>query len=208
MEALRAVLKRLGWPVDVLSDSQINDELFRRWFRMATNIEQPALLSGSASAVGVVAATARLGNLDALCWVESTEELAADDPCFDHPDLLQTFLADKWDPPEFDSVERRSCPRTQASEYVEFFDQSAARRSSGWLVDVSDEGAAFIVEFGDVPAVGAEVAVTLRLQTGVVEEPRLVRVVRTECLTENLALVCGQAAELWNAADDAVDDRV
>ena len=53
METTRKILRRLGWPINEMSDRQITRELYRRWFgSKPEDMSEPAPLS-VASAGGI-----------------------------------------------------------------------------------------------------------------------------------------------------------
>ncbi len=195
MERLRATLQRLGWPTESLSDDEIARELYRRWFACCRDYPEPQHTISLAAANGILARMANDGNLDALCW--STEEGAA--PA-DDLTVGEVFPFERkggrdrsgGGPPHPD---RRKSPRTPASDFIDFVLPPSSDGSSGWLVDVSAEGIAFIAETKDTPAVGARIIPTIRKRGGRTAELGSATIVRTELLTEFLSLVCAQLEE-------------
>lgn len=192
---LRRALHRLGWPIDSLSDHDIARELSRRWFASGTGHPQLEDGCGVAAANGIFVSMAREGNLDALCWSGADDAALLGDftvgeasapgkgGCRDHP-LDACHQAD-----------RRSSLRVPADDLVEFGPPSLSDGASGWLVDASPKGIAFMAETGDVPAVGTRIFSTIRGRGGDTAEFGPATVVRTELLNETLSLVCVQLEE-------------
>ncbi len=195
MEWFRRALYRLGWPIDSLSDEDIVRELSSRWF--ASNAYYPQSEDGCsiAAASGMFVGMAREGNLDALCWSEEDDATLLDDFTVGEASALgkrgfRECLQDDCPKPD-----RRSSPRVPVDDLVEFVPPSPSDSASGWLVDVSAKGIAFMAETGDVPAVGTSILSTIRRRDGETEEFGPATVVRTELVNETLSLVCVQITE-------------
>ena len=190
MNQLREKLQRLGWPIDSLTDEEISRELQRRWFDNQ-NLPPDEGETGVAVAMGVFQAMACDGNLDALCWSEGGLDSEIDigediEPLIHH--------SGDGDPPE---VERRGAPRQSAADFVDCVVDPSGDRFTGWLVDVSAEGIAFIADTHVSPRVGTGIEPTVRSRTGVCADLGHARIVRTELLAEGLSLVCAQLETKW-----------
>ncbi len=195
MEWLRRALHRLGWPVDSLSNEDIARELSRRWFASNASYPQSENGCGVAAANGIFVSTAREGNLDALCWSEGDDATLLDDFTAGEASALGKIGYRDYPQDECPKPDRRSSPRVPVDDLVEFVPPSPSDSASGWLVDVSAKGIAFMAETGDVPAVGTRIVSTIRRRGGETEEFGPATVVRTELLSETLSLVCVQLEE-------------
>jgi hypothetical protein len=188
METTRKILERLGWPISEMSDRQITRELYRRWFgSKPEDMSEQAPLS-VASANGIVVSMASEGNLDALCWSEAdgvpVEELI---PAEDEAIYVRRGSGD-W--PHSD---RRRSKREPARELICWsYGGEGPAGCTGWLVDRSAEGMAFIAPARQAPQPGDEIFPSIHSRDHGVVEAGLARVVRTEPLNEELTLVCAR----------------
>ena len=114
MEALRDRLGRLGWPIDQLSDDDIGNELYRRWFENLPQNEEGSFTASIASGMGIVAALAKEGNLDALCWSNGDEHRGETEPL---EEAFAPFEGGGETPPRA-SDERRRHRRERAATFV------------------------------------------------------------------------------------------
>ena len=193
MNKLRESLGKLGWPTDTMTDRQIKNELYRRWFACQPpedmNAEGPL---SAASARGIFVAMASEGNLDALCWstpapeenlVPLEQEEAA---CF-------TRVRQPSHPP---ARERRRSPRHPARELVCWSEEDAPWvEATGWLVDRSAHGLAFIAEARHAPEIGARIHPTVHTRQHGLVPMGNATVVRADPLNPDLTLVCAQLDE-------------
>ncbi|MBU0719238.1 MAG: PilZ domain-containing protein [Planctomycetes bacterium] len=193
MRETRHLLHRLGWPTERLSDKEIASELRRRWLEGCPG--QTADDSGPATAEDVVSEMATAGNLDALCWPmdngsTATAALGAvKDNSGEHGGCGSI-------PYGVTEPDRRRSSRGPTRDRIDFTIPSLARSASGWLVDASENGIAFIVMTPHTPPIGTHIHSCLRRRKGMTPEPRIATIVRTETLNECLTLVCAQLGEL------------
>lgn len=200
MEKLRSTLGRLGWPIDRLTDEKIIDELHRRWFRSAPQVYESAPV-GMASAMGIVSALAKEGNLDALCWSpgitpppESDISVGEELPVFDR----------RQDEQPGPGYERRRSRRQRAKDFVTWscWDDTDTE-STGWLVCRAAEGIAFIAETANLPPHEATIQVRVHSRHGGILELGKASVVRMEMLNELLTLVCVELeTPVWSLASE------
>ena len=188
METTRKILERLGWPVNEMSDRQITRELYRRWFgSKPEDMSERAPLS-VASTNGIVVSMASEGNLDALCWSEAD--------CIPVEDLVPAedeAIYTRRGSGDWPHRDRRRSKREPARELVCWGDgKEGSAGSTGWLVDRSAEGMAFIAPAGQAPLPGEEFYPSIHSRTCGVIESGLATVVRTEPLNEELTLVCAR----------------
>jgi hypothetical protein len=193
---LRETLQRLGWPVDSLSDDDIGRELQRRWFESNGAGAGEIVVTSIAAARGVFHTMAADGNLDALCWSadgEDTEMTLDTDQ-----DILAAWMHPRRThrPPHL--PDRRSSPRQPASDFVEFVCADWDIRATGWLVDVSAEGIAFIADARSAPAIGLSITPTVRRRSGSTTALGAAIVVRREFLDDGLILVCAKLETSWD----------
>ncbi len=197
MTMLRGALERLGWPVDELDDDQIMRELAQRWFVAGGGevmLERP---DRGLAARAIYSTLAEEGNLDALCWSTSR-------PALDAPTLtafVDAIISNQQSKHEradaaYVAANRRRSARVPRSELVDVVMDYGEKRSVGWLVDVSSEGAAYIMETESVPSIGEYVETTIHDRHGRHCALGTGRIVRTEMLSNELGLVC---VELENA---------
>ncbi len=191
MHTLRKALTRLGWPVDEMTDRQMTQELYRRWFASgADKTEEEGPLS-VASARGIVAAMAAEGNLDALCWSKGDRVRAADVL----PDEDRALYS-RPESAERTSVERRRSRREAARDLVRWcLSGEESVDCTGWLINRSAEGMAFIASAGEAPEVGAEIVSSIHSRTQGVIETGPATIVRLEPLNEELTLVCARLTQ-------------
>jgi hypothetical protein len=197
MERLRQVLHRLGWPVESLSNEQIARELNHRWFGSNTDVPDLEHAVSSATANGIFASMAREGNLDALCWSEGDRSVLPEDVAIPEVDGIGEGPERDRAAAETFHPDRRRAHREPASDFIDFVVPSSSDGSSGWLVDVSTGGVAFVTETKDAPAVGTRIIPTIRRRDGETTELGSSTVVRTELLTDSRSLVCTQFEEFW-----------
>ncbi len=199
MDWLRQNLRRLGWPVDSLSNEEIGREIYRRWSTSYGMQPEPEQRISLAAANGIFVDMADEGNLDGLCWSEEDDPTIPDDLI---PD--ESGLYDRKASPDTDTVpdgtrsERRRSPRAPASDFIDFVIPASSDGASGWLIDSSTDGVAFITETKDVPKVGSWIIPTIRRRDGQSAELGGATVVRTELLSDILSLVCAQLEESWS----------
>ncbi len=160
MEWLRGSLERLGWPVETLSDEKLTDELYRRWVACGDERIEPEREISVAAAHGIFDDMAKEGNLDALCWQEVDVSDFGDDAAWVEPGPIHARDQQDSGRVEIDYIERRESTRTKAADIIRFGDSTSPNGASGWLVDVSVDGIAFIAETDDVPAIGAQISST------------------------------------------------
>lgn len=196
MEELRAMLQRLSWPVGALSDEEIAGHLADKWYAHTGLRQDQGRPGGLAPAIGIFAAMANEGNLDALCWSADDEAPRAglDGGEFDWLAIHRKQGRSSREPVEPD---RRGSPRGPARDLIDFVDTDSLETSSGFLVDVSATGLAFIAETTEVPAVGSRIAPTIHRRAGGITELGFATVVRTELLSDFLSLVCARLDENW-----------
>ena len=193
MRETRHLLRRLGWPTERLSGEEIASELRRRWLEACPG--QTPDEPGPAAPEDVVSEMAKTGNLDALCWpVENgageTEELAIDRDNSGERRCCGSIPYGTTEP------DRRRSSRRHMRDRIDFTIPSLAKSASGWLVDASENGLAFIVMTPNTPPIGTHIHSSIRRRNGKTPEPGVATVVRTELLNECLTLVCAQLGEL------------
>lgn len=194
MHTLRKSLRRLGWPIDQMTDGQIKCELYRRWFAcQPEEMDEEAPVS-IASAKGIFVSMADEGNLDSLCWAEN-DQIPATEPAIEmQEDEQQLFIRESEH--HWEQDERRRAPREPAREFVDWTcPDGRFQPATGWLVDRSQTGMAFIAAADQAPAPGTEIIPTVHDRTHDVEEFGPATVVRLEPLNPELILVCIQFNE-------------
>ncbi len=195
MQSVRKCLARLGWPIGRMTDKQIKIELYRRWFAcQPKDADEDAALT-VASAGGIFAALAAEGNLDALGW--SPEDKV---PSIPRGQVLapadQAVFIRGRDGQDYAGHERRRAPREPAREMIGWrLPLGDGEASTGWLVDRSATGLAFIAPADAAPIAGQEIMPTLHARTGGSFDFGTATVVRTEPLNPGLTLVCVQFDE-------------
>jgi hypothetical protein len=196
MEELRAILRRLGWPVGSLSDEEIASHLADKWYARTGLRQDQVRPGGLAPALGILAAMANEGNLDALCWSADDEVPEAER---DGGEFGALGIRSKQGRPGSEPVEpdRRSSRRGPARDLIDFVDTDSSEAATGFLVDVSATGLAFIAETTNAPSVGARIAPTIHRRRGGTTELGCAIVVRTELLSDVLSLVCARLDETW-----------
>jgi len=182
---LKNMLKRLGWPADHMSFKQITQELYRRWFD-----EPPVDLTGertlgAASAAGIVFALAREGNLKALSWAEPSAGLPEDSLLLEEKALF--FRDSKVIP--YPHPDRRKASRLPGKDVV-CWSIPEKECGTGWLVDSSSGGIAFITEQERSLRVGTDLFAQIQSRDNKILELGSGTVVRLETLTPDLSLVC------------------
>lgn len=198
----RLALKRLGWPIDSLSDEGIVRELYARWFAQTSERIDPMPALSSAAANGIVATMANEGNLDALCWCESNLDSSSDPiepiaaPFYER--RVDNEATSRNEP----KLDRRKANRTPRSDLIRFTFQETGREAGGWLVEASADGLAFITEAKDVPGIGTWIDPTLCGRDSEAVSLGTATVVRTELLTDFLGLVCAKLGDSWETSDD------
>lgn len=191
MRTVRASLQRLGWPVNDMSDRQITRELYRRWFAGQEDMNEEGPLA-VVSARGILASMAAEGNLDALCWAEG-DRVPAEEVADDEQSLFIRQEAEL----DLPFADRRRSKRRPARELVQWRtsnDDSVG--ATGWLVDRSAEGLAFIAQADQAPGAGTRIRPTIHSRSEDTLELGPATVVRTEPLSPDLTLVCAQLEEL------------
>jgi hypothetical protein len=194
MEALRKTLRDLGWP-EGLTDAQIAEELLRRWFDAP--ISAPLVESDPAViARGVYAALVRDGQLDALCWLPGSARsvargITAIVDSVVHAQQAKHECADD----DYAVMNRRKSSRIARSDLVDLSLDYGERRAVGWLVDVSDGGAALLMEAVNLPVQGQQVEPTIHVRGGGQDRLGAGIVVRTEMLSTDVGLVCVELDE-------------
>ena len=191
MTSIRSTLGRLGWPVDNMSEKQLKQELYRRWFK-----SQPAeQWSGEgsvnvASAKGIFVSMATDGNLDALCWAPG-DAIPESEEGFVTTEEERIYVREPK--PDTPPDERRRSPRTPAKEMIRWRPaHEDADNVSGWLVDRSANGIAFIVPTEMAPIVGAEITSSVLTRTKGSVNLGIASVVRVDPLNDELSLVCAE----------------
>ena len=192
LDSVRRLLGRLSWPVEEMTDGQVKAELYRRWFDQYPTEDTGDAPLSIASALGIVVVMTREGNLDALCW--SSRDCPPNENVVSEAEGA-VVTREPGHPPAGKADRRRS--RRQATrDLVTWTDAwGAGSCSTGWLVDRSREGVAFIAQREDAPGVGTEVVPTMCLRTGRRIELGLATIIRSEPLTHDLTLVCAQLDE-------------
>lgn len=187
MRTARGILKRLGWPVDDMSDRQITRELYRRWFASCTDdMDEEAPLS-AASAWGIIVSMSSEGNLDALCWSGNDRIPPEDVGCSENKKLFMGSGSDVL-PRE----DRRKSRREPARDLVRWCLSGVEGSSTGtgWLIDRSAEGMAFIAPADEAPHPGDEILPSIHSREHGIVEAGPATIIRTESLNEELTLVC------------------
>ncbi len=192
MQSLRNALQRLGWPIDLLSDEEIARELYDRWFICCGDPPEPVHTVSCAAARGIFAAMGSEGNLDALCWSEADDIGTLSDQALEAVRPIEERAPGDVERPEPD---RRRSEREPVNDLVNFVAPSSKTSASGWLIDISAEGIAFIAETQHVPALGSQIIPAIQTRSGDNTELSSATVVRTELLTDALSLVCAQLVE-------------
>lgn len=192
MDELRRVLQRLGWPVESLSDEEIVGHLTDKWYAGPGRRREGARPVGLAAAIGILASMANDGNLDALCWPAENAARAPDDLGAGELGALGAPRQRRGPSGEAPRLDRRRSRRASARDVLDFVNLDSSETSTGFLVDVSAAGVAFIAENKDVPPVGSRIAPTIHRQTGESTELGWATVVRTELLSDFLSLVCAE----------------
>jgi len=189
MRNLRQILENLGWPSH-LTDRQIVDELLGRWYASGAKAPLP-LTDLEVIARGVYASLAREGNLDALCWSRSaaaphgTRPTLPEDAVF-HAQQTKHERSDL----DFRRADRRRSQRAARSELVQINMDYGQSTAQAWLIDVSTDGAAFLMDAINVPVIGQHIEPIVHHRRGVPECLGSGVVVRTEMLSDHLSLVC------------------
>ena len=192
MEGLRKSLEKLGWPIGEMSDKQITRELYRRWFACQTDdMDEEAPLS-VASARGIFTSMAAEGNLDALCWSDDNE-VPAEEVVEEEE---QSLFTRPEQPRDESQPERRRGARESARELVYWSDVSSPwLEATGWLIDRSTHGIAFIVQTQHAPQIGEEIIPSVHTREQGVIKAGQATVVRTDQLNPGLVLICAELAE-------------
>lgn len=186
MLKIREALQRLGWPVDEMSDRQVTRELYRRWFAARSEDMDEAGPLSIASAKGILASMASEGNLDALCWSE-TDSIPVEDVL---PEEEKQLYASP-DSGEYAQADRRRSRREAARDLVRWcLSGEDSVGCTGWLINRSAEGMAFIAPAAEAPGVGEEIVPSIHSRTHGVVKAGPATVVRIEPLNAELTLVC------------------
>ncbi|PIP35273.1 MAG: hypothetical protein COS92_01265 [Desulfobacterales bacterium CG07_land_8_20_14_0_80_52_14] len=182
---LKNMLKRLGWPADHMSFKEITQELHRRWFQEPT-VDLPGKKTlGAASAAGIVFALASEGNLKALSWTEPSADLPEDTLL---PEEKALFFRDSKVIP-YPHPDRRKVSRIPGKDVV-CWSIPEKECGTGWLVDYSSGGIAFITEQDRSLRVGTDLFAKIQSRANNIMELGAGTVVRLETLTPDLSLVC------------------
>jgi hypothetical protein len=191
MLTIRKTLERLGWPVDEMSDRQITQELYRRWFASRPeNMSEEAPLS-VASARGIIVSMASDGNLDSLCWAEGDRI-----PLDDVVSAEEKAIYVRRESGGYDHADRRRSKREETRDLVHWcLSGEDSAGCTGWLVNRSAEGMAFIAPAAEAPGVGDEIVPSIHSRTQGIIEAGPATVVRIEPLNGELALVCAHLIE-------------
>jgi hypothetical protein len=187
----RSVLGRLGWPIDSLSDEELVQALYARWFDQTSDRFDPMPAASPAAAQGIVATLACEGNLDALCWCEADIEGMPEPVDVGALPQLSRGPHEEREP-GIAPRERRGSRRTRRSDLVRFAVPGGAGEAGGWLVDTSSEGMAFITEIHSAPRIGTAIQVACMGREQGVADMGAALVVRTELLSDSLGLVCAR----------------
>ncbi|NLX14498.1 MAG: hypothetical protein GXY44_12710, partial [Phycisphaerales bacterium] len=166
MQTVRKALARLGWPVGSMTDKQIKIELYRRWFASQPEDTETDAPLTMASAGGIFTALAAEGNLDVLGW--SPEDVV---PSATHVEVLapseQALFLRGNEEQDYAGHERRRAAREPARELIGWHSPLCNEEAStGWLVDRSATGLAFIAPANAAPVAGQEIIPTLHARTG------------------------------------------
>ncbi len=184
MQTLKNMLKRLGWPADQMTFRQITRELCRRWFREPAGVLADKTALGAASATGIVVALASEGNLNALRWAGNADFV--EDAVL--PEEKALFLRPPKPEPYF-RTERRMAPRIPGKDLV-CWSIPEKESGTGWLVDRSDGGIAFITEKEKPLEVGTALLARIENRSCETLDLGAATVVRIETLTPDLSLAC------------------
>jgi hypothetical protein len=190
MQTVRNTLEKLGWPVNEMSDKQITQDLYRRWFRAQQDTMEDEDPVSVASATGVVVSMACEGNLDALCWSEDDVIPEEDLVSQEDEDL---FFHEPDDEP-YPYPDRRESPRSPGRDIVSWY-TPFTDGAAGWLVDYSAGGIAFIAETEEAPGVGEAITPSIHSRAKGTVELGPATVVRIEPLNPELSLVCVKLEE-------------
>jgi hypothetical protein len=192
MLSVANTLRKLSWPVDQMTDEQIANELYRRWFD--SQPEGAEELDGTISVAaikGMFVSMAQEGNLDALCW--SVEDHIPEGRLDLELEDEQHLFCREQSEDEIPEHDRRRSKREPAKDFVRWhFAHDQDDGATGWLVDRSAEGIAFIAQVDEVPAEHSEIIPTICSRTEGVLDLGVALVVRIEPLSEELSLVCAQ----------------
>jgi hypothetical protein len=190
MQKVRQSLARLGWPTDQMSDKQLKMELYRRWFASQPTEEMAEEAPVSiASAKGIFASLASEGNLDSLCWSEGDripqEEVVSEQE--------RHFFISNPNHGQHDGAERRRSPREPARELIHWHTPwTEGEAMTGWLVNRSATGLAFIVAQEQAPEIDSEIQPCIHSRQQEEIPLGTATVVRTEPLNPELTMVCVQ----------------
>ncbi len=191
MLKIRETLQRLGWPVDEMSDRQVTRELYRRWFAARSEDMDEAGPLSIASAKGILASMASEGNLDALCW-SGTDTIPVEEVLPEE----ERQLYDSSESREYARTDRRRSRRERARDLVRWcLSGEDSVGCTGWLINRSVEGMAFIASVAEAPVVGDEILPSIHSRTEGVINPGAATVVRIEPLNAELTLVCVRLVE-------------
>ncbi len=189
MRTVRRSLQRLGWPVAEMTERQLKQELYRRWFaQQQDDMDEEGPIS-VASAKGIFVSMASNGNLDALCWSQG-DAIPVEDVVDEYDEAV--FIRETADGPR-PFPERRRSKREPARELVRWRAvYGGPENATGWLVDRSAEGLAFIAQTDEAPLTNAEILPSIHTRSAGVIDLGPATVVRTEPLNPELTLVCVQ----------------
>lgn len=185
MPPLKKMLQRLGWPVHEMPFGQIARELYRRWFKTPPETLEDEKRIGPASAAGIVFALAGEGDFQSLCWTQEPPE------CREKlvlPREKHLFVREGTEKPH-PLPERRKAPRVPGKDLV-CWSMGENRTGTGWLVDYSAHGIAFITEKDTAPKVGTALFTQIQNRARRVLDLGDATVVRIETLTPELSLAC------------------
>ena len=189
MKTVRKTLKRIGWPIDAMSDRQVKQELYRRWFACHHEDMDEAAPISVASAKGIVVSMVSQGNLDTLCW-SPDDNIPYEDVVSQEDDAL--FGREQVED-EHPFSERRASKRRPAKELVHWcLSGGDAEEATGWLIDRSLEGIAFIAQTNQAPHLGARITPSIHSRSDGAIGLGSAVVVRTEELNGELTLVCAR----------------
>jgi hypothetical protein len=185
MVLLKTMLKRLGWPVQEMSFGQIAQELHRRWFKASPRLFTHENRLGPASATGIVLALAGERDFKSLCWTPDSPECPKD---LALPEEKHLFFR-KPPPPPHPHPERRKAPRIPGKDLV-CWSTGENDAGTGWLVDCSADGIAFITDTDKAPKAGAALVARIQNRASDLLELGDATVARIEPLTPELSLAC------------------
>ena len=97
------------------------------------------------------------GNLDALCWSAECAPVPPERSTLHEMNRFEKAPVDSLGNLDLHRRERRQSKRRRARDLVGFGETLRGDHPSGWLVDTSREGIAFIAETRDAPAVGSRI---------------------------------------------------